>query len=115
MTWDLVGDWQGTMSTDGRFHFPELGASGGPPLTTNLLFRITAQNEYQYVNRAIGQYYRGYSSISGQLSGSNTEISDTIIGGIVDIRGQVELTFLYLLAVEVNLILSAFISLTISV
>jgi hypothetical protein len=42
MAWDLVGDWQGTMSTDGLFNFPGLGASGGPPLTTNVLFRITA-------------------------------------------------------------------------
>jgi hypothetical protein len=95
MAWDLVGDWQGTMSTDGLFHFPGLGASGGPPLTTNILFRITAQNEYQYENRAVGQYYGGYSSVSGQLHGSDTEIYDTIIGGMVDIRGQVELTFLY--------------------
>jgi hypothetical protein len=95
MAWDLVGDWQGTMSTDGLFNFPGLGASGGPPLTTNILLSITAQNEYQYVKRAIGQYYGGYSSVSGQLSGSATEIYDTIIGGMVDIRGQGELTFLY--------------------
>jgi hypothetical protein len=95
MAWDLVGDWQGTMSTDGLFNFPGLGATGGPPLTLNILFRITAQNEYKYENRAVGQYYGGYSSVSGQLYGSDTESYDTIISGLVDIRGQVELTFLY--------------------
>jgi hypothetical protein len=95
VAWDLVGDWQGTMSTDGLFNFPGIGATGGPPLTQNILFRITVQNDYKYENRAVGQYYGGYSSISGQLYGSDTESYDTIIGGLVDARRQVELTFFY--------------------
>ena len=95
MAWYLVGDWAGTMYTDQLVYFPGIGPGGGPPLTQNVLFRISAQTESQYVNRDTGRHGEGYSFVSGQLYGADTEEFDTVISGLVDSQGLVELAFLY--------------------